>query len=178
MAPEDQDAPEKKDDEDWADVGHGAPPPQKDDEAAAGTSEAEEDEIKAYEGKKPTPPWKLSLSTGIAGLLLMAVAFVFPEARRISTPWNPSFQTVYVLLLLPVLALMWAAIGLLGAPFREERSLAWRGLFLAALTLILGYTVIATDPAREVEEVLTDTDERLEMTEEELREWRIEKLNR
>ncbi len=178
MAPEEQDAPEDKGDEGWLDVGDGAPPPPKDDEAAASTSEAEEDEIKAYGGKKPTPPWKVSLYTGIVGLLLMAVIFVLPELRRIATPWDPSYPTAYILLVFPVLALVWAAIGLLGAQFRDERSLAWRGLFLALLTLALGYAVIATDPARDAQESLVDTDERLEMTDEELREWRIEKLNR
>ena len=178
MAPDEQDVPEDEGDEDWLDVGGGPPPTPKDEEAAAGASEAEEDETKAYGGKKPTPPWKISLYIGIVGLLLMAAIFVLPELRRIATPWNPSYPTAHILLVFPILALVWAAIGLLGAQFREDRSLAWRGLVIAVLTLVLGYTVIATDPARDAEEILVDTDERLDMTEEELREWRIEKLNR
>ncbi len=178
MAPEEQDAPENKDGEDWIDVGEGAPQPPKEDESAAGAPETEEKEIKVYGVKMPTPPWKVSLYTGIVGLLLMAVIFVLPEMRRVATPWDPSYPTAHILLIFPIFALAWAAIGLIGAQFREDRSRAWRGLVLALLTFALGYAVIATDPARDAEEGLGDTDERLEMTEEELREWRIEKLNR
>ena len=163
--------PQGPEDEGWVDVGEGPPVVESEIEAAP-----VEQEI-VYRGKQPTPPWKLSAYVGGAGLILMAMIYVFPELRRFQTPWNPSFPTAVVLLVFPLFSLIWSIIGYFGKQHRVDRTRSIPGAALSLLTVALCYAVIVTDPALE-----TDTgvvaDPRMNMTEEELREWRIEKLNR
>ena len=176
MAPEENDAPK---DEGWTDLGDGATRPDDAIDIGDATPEAPgEDALpKAYAGKQPTPPWKTSLTLGVAGLLLMLIVFIFPELRRFSAPWDPSYPIAHFILLVPIFGLVFAAIGLFGKEYAEERGKAIRGLVLGLATIALGIAVITTDPARETDGA-TVTDERLEMDEQELRNWRIEKLNR
>lgn len=160
-----------QDEGDWIEVGQ-APSPSS---AAAQAAPPPEENFTAYEGRKPTPPWKLSLYTGAIGLILMALIYVFPELRRLETPWNPSLPTAYILVVLPIFGLLWGIVGLIGKQFAGERHKAWTGLVLSALTVGLAYVVMTTDPARGNERP-NDVDQRLQMSPQELRDWRSDKL--
>ena len=180
MASDEENTPPDAEDESWTEVGEAPPPAETSpgEQVSAEDADAAEEDIQVYKGKQPTPPWKLSRNLGIVGLLLMAVLFVFPELRRFNTPWASSVPTAYLMLVFPAVTLLWALVGLIAKRFREERSRSLLGLVLALLTVGLAYAVIVTDPTRGADATLGASNDRLEMTEEELREWRIEKLNR
>lgn len=175
MPPDDNVPPEG---EKWTEIGDAPPNAAANSESAADPPPpAEAEEQRAYSGKQPTAPWKISLSLGVAGFLMMLIVFIFPELRRFNAPWDPSYPIAHFILLVPIFGLLFAVIGLLGQEYREDRSKAARGLVLGLATIALGIAVIATDPALDAEAAAA-TDERLDMNEEELRDWRIEKLDR
>ncbi len=161
---------EAKADEDWVHVGD-APPA----EAARDSAPPPDEEPKVYEGRKPVPPWKYSLNLGVIGLILMAAVYVFPEVRHFETPWDPAFPTAFVLLVFPVLSVLWGLIGVIGKQFAGDRGKAFAGLVFAAVTFALAYLIVSNEPPR-TDNPPTPADERLQMTPEELQEWRSEKL--
>lgn len=155
--------------EDWVKVGD-APPA----EAMRDAAPPPDEEPRVYEGRRPTPPWKYSFYTGLTGLILMALVYIFPEVRRFETPWDPAFPTAFVLLVFPLFGIIWGLIGLIGKQFAGDRTKALAGVVLSILTAGVAYVVMVNDPAPEP--ATTQTDERLNMTPQELQEWRSEKL--
>lgn len=172
MATEEQKPPEDREkDEGWESVG--AAPASA---ASSGEGEAEE-AYHVYGGKQPVPPWKLSRILAILGILIMAVLYFFPELRRFNAPWDPAYPTAYFALLLPIFALLWGFIGLVGKQFQDDRKRCWSGLILSVVAIGMAYGVMVTDPGGETDAGIGE-DDRLDMTGEELQEWRSEKLNR
>ncbi len=137
---------------------------------------APDDEHKPFESRKSTPPWKYSVFTGGAGVVFMLALYVFPDLRRIDTPWDDAFPAVYAMLVFPVFAFIWGVVGVLGKQFRADAGRAALGIVLSLIGFGLAYAVIAADRASAAEEPSTAVDERLEMTPQELQEWRSDKL--
>jgi len=170
MANESKSSDPGKTDADWVQVGS-APPPES---LADAPAEVEE---RPFEARQARPPWKYSVYTGVAGLALMALLVVFPDLRFIETPWDRSFPTVFPVLVFPVFAFIWGVIGALGKPYRADASRAVSGIVLAVVTFGLGYLVV--NGSREVESPAPEAaDPRLQMTPQELKQWRSDKLNR
>jgi hypothetical protein len=166
--PEGTESPEKE--EGWLEVGEA---PQT--VSLAGETPRDE-EHRPFEARQPTPPWKYSVYTGAAGLALMVALLVLPDLRYVETPWNRSFPAAYAILVFPVFALIWGLIGAIGQPYRADAGRAIAGIVLSLLTFGVGYANLTSDEAVQVEQPTDETDERLEMTPQELQEWRSERL--
>jgi hypothetical protein len=160
-------------DEDWVEVGQ-APARAPRSEGPSAAAPVEFEQPRAYQDKPSNQPWKYSVYTGAAGLILMLAVYVFPEWRTFETPWDSSFLTAYALLPFPVLALIWGLIGIVGKQYRADLARSAVGVVLS----IAGFAVVFSD-------VLSDTTavppqelpkDRIDMSPEELQEWRSRKL--
>lgn len=140
------------------------------------TGPTPDDEHKPFESRKPAPPWKYSVFTGGTGVIFMLALYIFPDLRRIDTPWDDAFPAVYAMLVFPILAFIWGVIGLLGKQFRPDAARAALGILLSLIGFGLAYAAIAADRASDAQQAPTAADERLEMTPQELQEWRSNKL--
>lgn len=160
-------------DDGWVELGgtKAAPRPE-----VVGAPAVDEDN-KPFEGKAPTPPWKYSVYTGMAGLVLMTLAYILPDFRRIETPWDRSFPLAIAMLAFPILSLVWGFVGVFGRQYRKDIIRSVAGIVLALLTFAMAYADIVADEDR-METTQVPVDPRLQMTPQELQEWRTKKLQR
>jgi hypothetical protein len=115
--------------------------------------------------------------TGLAGLVLLTVAYILPDLRRIETPWDRSFPLAMALIAFPILSLVWGVIGVIGKQYRADAGKAFIGIILSLLTFGMAYADFARDEP--VDETTTPVaNERMQMTPQELKEWRSQKLRR
>jgi hypothetical protein len=138
-----------------------------------------EDEALTGSVRKPVPPWKLSLYTGVVGLVAVLVLLVAPGLRQVPIPGGAVLPTPYFLLVIPVAALIWGLIGLLKEEYREDTARCLAGLVLAVAGILLMVVAVVTDPARKAAQQAADAQlVRNKMTPQQLNNWRNEKLER
>jgi len=144
--------------------------------AAAGAQEQEAEwEVLTESVRKPPPPWKLSLYVACAGVVLAILLFIFPGLCRIVLPGGRYLPTSFVLLIIPAMALFWGVVGLLGKQkeYEEGRSRCYIGMGVSVLAAALLIGAFFADPARRAEaEAARMQNERLNMTPDQLKQWR------
>jgi hypothetical protein len=149
----------------------------------AGLEAAEEEVVErpvlAASVRKPPPPWKLCLYTACTGVVLAVVVLLLPGLRRFTLPWGGYFPTPYLLLLIPAISVFWAVVGLVSKEHRDDRSRCLVGLGVAVVSCILMIVAVYTDPARLAEaEAAREQGVRDNMTPEQLKQWREERLQK
>jgi hypothetical protein len=162
-------------DEGWIEIGQPAPrvpapvsaPP---------IEQAETEERQPFAGKQRTQPWKYSVYTGAAGLVLLLAVYVLRDLFSFQMPWDERIPPGYALLPFPALALIWGLIGAIGKQYRADAARALVGIVLA----VLGFVVIFSGVIQAVDtaQPAATTDDRLQMTPQELQEWRSRRLLR
>lgn len=146
---------------------------------AGSEDEAGEGEVLLASVRQPTPPWKLSLYTASAGLILVLVLIFIPNLRRFTLPWGGFFPTPYLFLVIPAVAFFWSGVGLLGKDYVDGRKNCWYGIVLGLAATVLIFVAVHTDPARVAEQkALDELQQRNKMSTEQMRQWREQKLDK
>lgn len=163
----------ESEEEGWKSVGDtGGPAP-----VTKPVEDAEESHV--YKGRAAAPPWKMGMYSALAGLLFAILLLVLPEFRRFSLTGATEFETGYFLLVIPVIAILWSLGGLIHKDFAADRGKAVAAIVIALVSSVILVYAIATDPAKDaVVDGQNEQQQRLDMTEEELQEWRENRLNR
>ncbi len=129
--------------------------------------------------RKPPPPWTLCLYTACLGLALALLLLALPGMRRVNLPWGGYLPIPYVLLLIPAVSVFWGAGGLLVKEYREDRMRCVLGMGLALVASMILVAAVFTDPVRRAEaEARRMESMRSQMSPEELKVWREEKLQK
>lgn len=145
---------------------------QPDEEAEVG-----EGPVLARSAKEPPKPWKLSLYIGIAGLVLAVILLFWTGIQLTPVPGVGRVPTAWFLVIFPLLSVIFTVVG-----FREETYLTEQAKGLIGLAVSIAAVVViylaasaagAEARAQQQFEEMRDT-----MTDEELREWRMQKLRR
>ncbi len=171
MARDDEGGKPGTGDGDWVEVGKR---PARVAAPAADVAAIGPEDEKPFEARESRPPWKYSVYTGVAGLILMGIVYVFPDLRSFETPWDDEFPTVYSLLPFPILGLVWGIVGAIGKQYRADAGRALIGIVLSLAGLGIAYSGVLQNPRTPEPDATTDP--RLQMTPQELKEWRSEKL--
>jgi hypothetical protein len=145
-------------------------------------SEDEEDGVSAEaltgSVREPPPPWKLSIFTALTGLVLVVILMILPSMRGVVIDGS-YYPTPYFIFIIVAVATLWSFYGVAKEEYLANRLRSLIGLGIAVLTTILIFVAVATDPyldaAKDSEQ---EQDTRQQMTPEELRQWRQERLNR
>jgi hypothetical protein len=91
--------------------------------------------------------------------------------------WQP--WPAIVVMLASAIAVFWGVLGILQGEYFEDRARCLGGLAAAGVAIALAILAIFLDPARRAEqESLRDQERWQQMSQEELMEWRKEKLGR
>lgn len=140
------------------------------------SSDEELDEERALTASayKPIPPWKLSLYASGAAALVMVLVLAAPGFRLIAQPWCSLF-----VIGLCVLAGFWAVIGLTSPNHFENRPRNLFGAAIAVVALLMAVAALQFDTNTRGDEALeAGMLERQNLSPEELRQWRRQRLNK
>lgn len=128
--------------------------------------------------REPTPPGKISLRIGLLAVAVMLALYIFADLREVEMPWarGSQFHIGYVFMLLPALGIVWGLIGLAQRRPGDLRRAAL-GMVLSLAAAGLGAAAISARNAQpEAAPVISD--DRIELSPQDLGKWREEKLRR
>jgi hypothetical protein len=141
--------------------------------------EEEERPILLASVRKPPPAWKLSIYTAGAAVLVALIMLLIPDLRRITLPWGGHLPTPIPLMIIPAMSLFWSVLGYFDKENQDSKNRGYIGLGIALLSVLLLVAAIFTDPARKTEaDEKKVQDQRNQMSTEELKKWRQEKLQK
>lgn len=123
---------------------------------------------------QPIPAWKLSLYAAGAAALVMIVVLVIPGFRLIAQPWSS-----WISIVLCLISGFWSVVGLTSARYVENRPRNFIGAAIAVVALVLAVAALQIDTNTRGDEALeAGMLERQDLSPEELREWRRQRLDK
>ena len=136
--------------------------------------EVDEDRALTASAYKAVPPWKLSLYASGAAAVAMIMVLAVPTFRLIAQPWCSGMAIV-----LCALSAFWAYTGLTSPNHLENRPRNFFGAGLALVALLMAFAALQFDTnTRGTSELEAGMIERQNLTPEELRRWRRQRLNK
>lgn len=145
----------------------------------------EEEQIAIEEGaltassRRGPDPWQWSLGVAVCALIVVAVLIVWTGGRRIPLGGSAYVPTPIIPILLAVFSGVWAFFGFTKEDYYEDRGKCVVGPVIGLLVVALSIFAIVSDPARTAElEARMKEEQRQQMTDEELAEWREQQKER
>jgi len=130
-------------------------------------------------GHRGPQPWKLCLYIAGAGLAAVLLLLIFPTLRRAPLGGDSYLPTPYFLIAVPVMAIVWGVVGIMSEEQYPYRMHCFSGIGLALLTIVLCVVAVSTDPAARAElDAAVQRNQRDNMTPDELRKWRDDRLRK
>jgi hypothetical protein len=138
-----------------------------------------EEEHPVYGLKPSAGPWVVSLRIAIVGAVLAILVFALPEFRSFRLTNDLVLNAGYVFMPVPIFALIWGLFSISHTEHRKNWRSGLGAMLLAIFSVALfAYTATTDNVVQSGAVVGSDSDRTLEMTEEELEAWRVEKLLR
>jgi hypothetical protein len=144
-------------------------------EGAGEEAEVGEGPVLTASAKEPPKPWKMSLYIGLAGLVLAVILLFWTGIQQTPVPGVGRIPTAWFLVIFPLLSVIFTVVGFREETYLTEQAKGLIGLAVSIAAIVVIY--IAASAAGAEERAQQEMEQMREnMTEEELREWRMRKL--
>jgi hypothetical protein len=138
-----------------------------------------EEEHPVYGPKPSAGPWMMSLRMAVVGAVLAIMVFALPEFRTFRLRDDLVLHTGYVFMVIPILSLIWGVFSISHPEHRRNWKPAVGAILLAAFSAaVLAYTATTENTVQSDPAAVPESERTLEMTEEELKVWREQRMRR